>query len=357
MTDIAQSWKRIRDWWEKHAPSLEQFGPGANESQLKKLESVLGLKLPADFRESYREVNGSGGTGVFPYGMYLLTLEEIAQQWRSWCEVLEDEGEDEDASESGPFKDVKWNKKWIPFSHSGSGDHDCVDMDPGRTGRVGQVIDFSHEEGPLGITAWSLREWLLAFANDLERGVYQYEEGDGWIARVDGSPRPKYLTERPPETVTFLNLPRIVPPPQFDDAVTLFKEFRQAIRDWKINYTRLGDDAKAGRLPWEELWRLGADSLKKVFDKYCQYTKEPTAASLSYSHASDPEREFPIVGVTGRGKKVYIVIQDELNPGSFRQYEYTLIKGDNGYRVSDKAKIYDPIKKKFVSYYLLGLPD
>src|SRR4051794_7226397 len=117
----------------------------------------------------------------------------------SWCAVIDDEGEDEAAPDSGPFKSVQWNRQWVPFSHSGSGDHDCIDMDPGQEGKAGQVIDFSHEEGPLGVTAWSLREWLLSFADDLERGVYQYEKGDDWITRVDGDPRPKYLVEMPPQ--------------------------------------------------------------------------------------------------------------------------------------------------------------
>jgi cell wall assembly regulator SMI1 len=357
MSEFSRSWKRIRDWWEENAPSRQTFAPGATDSQLKKLESVLGVKLPKDFKASYREVNGNGGSGILPSGMYLLSVDEVAQQWHSWCEVVGDQDEDEETPEAGPFKDMTWNKKWIPFSHSGSGDHDCIDMDPGRGGKVGQVIDFSHEQGPLGVTAWSLGEWLSAFADDLERGVYEYDAQEEGLTRVDSNARPKYLAEKAAETVAFLNLPKIDPPSQHAGAIAFLKQFRRAIRDWKIEHTRMTKEWASAGKPYEEARSAGLAALKKVFDKYCQCTKELTVASLSYSYASDPERECPIVGVTVKGKKVTIVIQDEFSPGNFQQYEYTLIKVDDGYKVSDKTKIYDPVKKKFVSYFLLGLPS
>lgn len=360
MSEIAQSWKRIRNWWKQHASSRRSFAPGASAAELKKLESVLGFKLPKDFKESYREVNGSGGSGILPFGMCLLSLDEVADQWRTWCEVIDDEGEDEAASDSGPFKSVTWNKRWVPFSHSGSGDHDCIDMDPGKGGTVGQVIDFSHEEGPLGVTAGSLREWLLGFAEDLERGVYQYEKRDDGITRVDGSPRPKYvvekspqLAEKLPQTAEFLNLPGIADPSAYADAVAKFKEFRRAIRNWAIAHAKRSKKSEKTGTPYEEVKRVGVAELKKVYDQYCQTTKD---LSLSYSQASEPERDFPIVSVTGKGKKVQVVIQNEVSPGNFDQYEYTLVKVGDGYKVSDKVKIYDPFKKRFTSYYLLMVP-
>src|SRR5262249_29954869 len=158
--------------------------------------------------------------------------------------------------------------------------------------------------------------------------------------------------EKPPQTVKFLNLPKIDIPSEYADAVAFLQEFRRAIRSWKLAHMRRSKESAENGTPYDEVTRVGVAELKKVYDQYCQYKKELTSASLSYSHASEPERDFPIVSVTGKGKKVFIVIQHELIPGSFDQFEYTLVKVGNGYRVSEKPKIYNPLEKRFTSYYL-----
>jgi cell wall assembly regulator SMI1 len=169
MSPIADAWRRIDSWFSSHSPE----GPGvlkggAAEEQIRQLERTIKLSLPEDLKESCRLHNGSDrGRGLFSDGSYLLSLDEIAKAWQRCCDVY---GEDEESDEpsSGPIKDLIWNKKWIPITDSGAGDHYCVDLDPGEGGIVGQIIDRSHEEGPVGVVGPSLAAWLSAFADALE---------------------------------------------------------------------------------------------------------------------------------------------------------------------------------------------
>jgi cell wall assembly regulator SMI1 len=175
MQEVAANWRRIRSWYEKNGKSLA-LPEGAGSAAIKERESALKLKLPADLKKSYLLHNGSQERGVFPYAYYLLSTSEIIREWLSWRDGVESGQFDRlNPSPRGSMKKW-WNPKWIPFTANGSGDHDCVDMDPTKRGKVGQVIRFSHETGPGYVAAESLGAWLNAFADALEDGNFRYDE-------------------------------------------------------------------------------------------------------------------------------------------------------------------------------------
>jgi cell wall assembly regulator SMI1 len=43
-----------------------------------------------------------------------------------------------------------------------------VDLNPTEEGRIGQVVHFSHEEGPQKVVANSMADWVLIIAESIE---------------------------------------------------------------------------------------------------------------------------------------------------------------------------------------------
>jgi cell wall assembly regulator SMI1 len=53
-----------------------------------------------------------------------------------------------------------------------SGDNWTLDLDPPEAGVYGQILDFSHEVGPMKVLAQSWTELLAQLVVDLENGKY-----------------------------------------------------------------------------------------------------------------------------------------------------------------------------------------
>jgi cell wall assembly regulator SMI1 len=179
MAAVKATWARILKWYRVKAPARTLTMPGpASREELDALESAIGFTLPTDIKNSYQVHNGSDGTGIFPFGPYLLSSAEIAIEWRmlsGWAKDGSFKGMR--PSPKGPIKKVEWwNTKWIPVTGNGGGDHDCVDMDPVRGGSIGQIIEFSHETGARLVSASGFLPWITGFADDLDAGRYFYDE-------------------------------------------------------------------------------------------------------------------------------------------------------------------------------------
>src|SRR5262249_39429588 len=68
---MKQIWERIHTWLRQHAPAvLDSLRPGATEETLRAAEEAMGVKLPADVRQSYRIHDGqSAGEHGFAPGL------------------------------------------------------------------------------------------------------------------------------------------------------------------------------------------------------------------------------------------------------------------------------------------------
>jgi cell wall assembly regulator SMI1/predicted DNA-binding WGR domain protein len=174
---VGASWKRIDAWLTKSAPSLmAKMGKGATLESIAKAETVLGVEFPDAVRASYAVHDGSGGVSLFPSGDYL-SLDEMLHQYKIWKELVgEGTWDDEESEPEGPIQKVHYHLKWIPLTHNGGGDHTLIDLAPAEGGKVGQLIDFSHEMGPEGIAAAGLSEYLSYLADGLEAGAGVVEE-------------------------------------------------------------------------------------------------------------------------------------------------------------------------------------
>jgi len=185
---MRELWRRLEAWLSTNAPQvLETLQPGATEEQIERAEAFLSVKLPEDFKASYRIHNGQTPyeSGLLD-GRELLSLERIQDEWKVWKDVLDSGDLDGFRSEpNGPIRDDWWNEKWIPITHDGSGNHDCLDLNPATGGQAGQIIDFWHDDPTRALMADSYGSWLKALVEGCESGRYVFSDECGGVVEAD----------------------------------------------------------------------------------------------------------------------------------------------------------------------------
>ncbi|KAF9507862.1 hypothetical protein BS47DRAFT_1303417, partial [Hydnum rufescens UP504] len=187
---LDKTWDRIRTWLSNEYPELgDTLNYGVLPATLAEIELNLGAQLPKAVRESYLVVDGqeaesSAGCseGLF-FGLTLLPLDDVLEEWRFWREVDDDPATGanpqlRDAMQAIP---VGWMRReyscrgWIPLIADRAGNYIGVDLMPGEGGAVGQVIVFGRDFDTKivlwrgdGESGWA--RWLASFADDLESG-------------------------------------------------------------------------------------------------------------------------------------------------------------------------------------------
>lgn len=185
-TDVAVSWDRIADWHRKNTPSsIFQLASGATSKEIDDFEKLIGSKLPDDMRRSLLLHNGGRGTWLLYHGTFL-SLSQIAGLWKTYHDRQEKNGYGKGSNwapldPQGPVKPIWWNPKRIPLTDN-SGDHLMLDLDPATGGAYGQIVEFSHEMGPVEVVAPSWAAWLKQVADYLEAGKYTYIKKEKVVA-------------------------------------------------------------------------------------------------------------------------------------------------------------------------------
>ncbi|KAG6836747.1 hypothetical protein H0H93_003823 [Arthromyces matolae] len=195
---LASTWNRIRTWLNREYPELaDTLNYGILPLDLSELEMQFGFALPSVIRESYLCVDGQEAEsaagcseGLF-FGLKLLPLEDVLQEWKFWREVDEDPATGANTRLREVMQSIPpgWIRKeysqrgWIPLIADKVGNYVGVDLNPDENGCVGQVIVFGRDfdtkvvlwrgDGPAG---WA--KWLASFAEDLETGE-GFEIGKG----------------------------------------------------------------------------------------------------------------------------------------------------------------------------------
>ena len=177
--DIEKIWIRIESYLQNHAPSmLTGLQSGASDTQIRAAEEVMSIQFPEDVKLSYQIHNGfSADSYRLMDGWEFLSLERMQDEWQVWKELLDSDtfmgiGGDPQPGVRGDW----WNALWIPLTYDGSGNHDCLDLDPGNGGNLGQIITMWHDEGERKIVAPSFRDWLEQYAIALESGKYLLDQ-------------------------------------------------------------------------------------------------------------------------------------------------------------------------------------
>ena len=200
---MQKQWQWFENWLAKNAPEVvADLNDGCSPEQLIEVEKELSLQLPQSFKDFYLIHNGQKDEGYFGlfYGVSLLPLEKIVEEWRSWSEIIDEEGEEGMKENFDDFqvslmpnklKAQYANKKWIPFAIIQDSNYLGLDFDPEANGKAGQVINFGREEEQKAVLADSFEGFIDWYISELERGNYLIEEVDNGKYFI-----PKELKER-----------------------------------------------------------------------------------------------------------------------------------------------------------------
>lgn len=191
---LRHTWNRIRKWSRKNYPEIgDTLNWPCTEEALDELEMTIGYALPSCVRESYLtydgqelESNQSCQDGLF-FGAALLSLEQIAEEWKFWRAVDEDpetaaNPQVRNLMASCPHKWIRAEyscRGWIPLITDHAGNYIGVDLSPHPAGggAAGQVIIFGRDfdtkvvcwKGE-GAGGWG--RFLQTFADELEAGEF-----------------------------------------------------------------------------------------------------------------------------------------------------------------------------------------
>lgn len=170
--DIAACWSRIERWLAANAPGAASGLPaGASRPAFARAEKVLGYPLPREVKESLALHDGSAHLWLHDRGEFL-SLDGILSAWDQEFDLWGDGNNDACAAPRGPIKKKWFTRKWLPVLDARTGDYVCVDLDPPKGGKRGQLIAWYHDAGPTEVVAPSFGVLLQRFAQDLEAGRY-----------------------------------------------------------------------------------------------------------------------------------------------------------------------------------------
>jgi cell wall assembly regulator SMI1 len=177
--NITSMWARFDGWLADNWPEgLRSLNPPASDEQIAALEQALGVALPEDYTASLKVHNGQSGPGggMFDGSLYL-SADEVLAQWAVWKDLQRDGPFDEFRSDPvNGIKDDWWNPAWIPFTHDGSGNHLCLDLDPAGAGRPGQIITMWHDMAERELLVPDFGSWFKAYTKGVFAGEYVYSD-------------------------------------------------------------------------------------------------------------------------------------------------------------------------------------
>jgi cell wall assembly regulator SMI1 len=194
-TPIARAWRRLDLALEKFKrPSAAKLARGASAAAFEKFAAATRVSLPDELRGYWTAHDGqtAGDLGLAA-GFRFLSLSEAAKSLADWAATRKQLGEGvkmlDRRSRSHPPGAIQKKYSlpgWLPLLSDGEGNHIGVDLDPGPSGKVGQVVNFGRDEEEKYVlfpSAADLVEWL---ATEYESKRVVFDKEDKVICHVEG---------------------------------------------------------------------------------------------------------------------------------------------------------------------------
>jgi cell wall assembly regulator SMI1 len=171
---LEAQWKRVSDWLAKtHPAALKTFRKPATAAAIAKAEKALGRLLPDDYKVFLAIHDGQEPDGPMVEWATLLPVDQIAVTYKRLVKL--DPGEDDEFEADKKVKPVFYSKGWIPIGCSPRGrDFLCLDFDPAKGGKAGQVILFVIDFNERFQVAPSFAELWGVFLKDAKAGEIEF---------------------------------------------------------------------------------------------------------------------------------------------------------------------------------------
>lgn len=187
--EIRHLFGRWRAWLLAHCSHElveRSFTSVATFDTILEAEQQLDCTFPADFKTFLLLCDGSREELVLPNYNSLLSLKEIMDVHGAMVKAHEDAHEDVTAA-ADRIAQCGFHHRWVPFANECSGcSITCIDLAPGPTGTLGQVIRWWDDGCDVEFVAESFVAWLRRLVDDLEGGQFHFN--DGSIEAISGPP-------------------------------------------------------------------------------------------------------------------------------------------------------------------------
>lgn len=146
-----------------------ELAPGAPPERIASAERAMRVSFPPEVRAYFAAFDGGPRRMRCLKSHALLGLDEIVEAHADLVRALEagDFFENESSADKG-VQPKMWDPAWIPFSRGGATTMNLIDLAPGPTGKVGQIISFDRDMigrrrlAPSLLTHLQKAWWLLA---------------------------------------------------------------------------------------------------------------------------------------------------------------------------------------------------
>jgi len=185
--ELGESWVPFRTALEPVAPeALAALNPPALQVDRRAVERGLGVSLPRDF-VAWLALHDGGDSVPGPFDWRITSL---ASSMRAKNSLDDLPAVDSDLVEADDgVASVWWHRRWFPFAENGAGDRLCIDLAPTGTGRIGQILEYRHDDGARRLVARSFLQWIDAAAADFYEGRIVATETDhvffGMVPRAE----------------------------------------------------------------------------------------------------------------------------------------------------------------------------
>ena len=112
---VNKAWDRIDAWYARNVTNWTLPG-GASDEEIDDLAKHLNLTFPEEFRVSLKRHNGVESGNWAGFKGYLLSIQDIKEEWDGWMAPKRDGTHDEyEIAKSDIWKEEYWCEGWVPI--------------------------------------------------------------------------------------------------------------------------------------------------------------------------------------------------------------------------------------------------
>jgi cell wall assembly regulator SMI1 len=177
---VADRMRVIEAWLDENKPHLlETFAPPATDEAVTTAEKKLGVQLPKEWVELLRLHDGQEPGAPMIATCSLLPLEEVASEHAHLVDLFRDAGPVDESAVDAGIKKLAFSAGWIPIGRSARGrDILCLDLDPDRGGKVGQIVLVAVDDDARNLVATSVSDLLGQYFEAAQNGELEEDEDE-----------------------------------------------------------------------------------------------------------------------------------------------------------------------------------
>ncbi len=177
---VGDRMRTIEAWLDENKPHLlETFCPPASAEAIAAAQQTLGVELPDDWVDLLRLHDGQEPDAPMIATCSLLPLGEVVSERARLVELFRDAGPVDESAVDAGVKKVAYTPAWIPIGRSARGrDILCLDLDPDRGGRRGQVVLVAVDDDARNLVAASVADLLAQYFEAAQNGELEEDEDE-----------------------------------------------------------------------------------------------------------------------------------------------------------------------------------